>query len=83
MVIQRLKCLEAKLLDYEEGKKEAIQLNEHLVNKLKACEMLRSRGEQFIDGLYNALDQGKPVKLTNTKGDTVRIFLKILILIFS
>lgn len=72
MVIQRLKCLEAKLVDYEEGKKKAMQLNEQLVNKLKACEMLRSRGEQFIDGLYKALDQGKPVKLTNTKGDTVR-----------
>lgn len=75
MVIQRLKCLEAKLLDYEDGKKEAFLLNEQLVNKLKACEMLRSRGEQFIDGLYNALDQGKPVKLTNTKGDTVSFII--------
>ncbi|XP_025423509.1 uncharacterized protein LOC112692900 [Sipha flava] len=70
LVIQRLKCLEARLRDYEEGKKEAIQLNEELVKKLKACEMLRSRGEQFIDGLYKALDQGKPVKLTNSKGHT-------------
>jgi hypothetical protein len=51
-----------------------MQLNEQLVKKLKACEMLRSRGEQFIDGLYNALDQGKPVKLTNSKGHTVRFF---------
>lgn len=37
--------------------------------------MLRSRGEQFIDGLYNALDQGNPVKLTNSKGNTVRIII--------
>lgn len=72
-MVQRLKCLEARLLEYEEGKKEAIKLNKQLVNKLKACEMLRSRGEQFIDGLYNALDQGNPVKLTNSKGNTVRI----------
>jgi len=33
--------------------------------------MLRSRGEQFIDDLYNALDQRKPVKLTNSKGHAV------------
>lgn len=68
VLIQRLKCLEARLIEYEEGKKEAIQLNEQLVKKLKACEMLRSRGEQFIDGLYNALNQREPVKLTNAKG---------------
>lgn len=37
--------------------------------------MLRSRGEQFIDDLYNALDQGNPVKLTNSKGNTVRIII--------
>lgn len=74
VVFQRLKCLEARLHDYEEGKKGAMQLNEQLVEKLKACEMLRSRGEQFIDGLYNALDQGKPVKLTNSKGYTVSNF---------
>lgn len=67
-----MKCLEARLLDFEDSKKEVMRLNELLVNKLKACEMLRSRGEQFIDGLYNALDQGKPVKLTNSKGHTVR-----------
>jgi hypothetical protein len=79
-VIQRLKCLEARLRDYEEGKKEAIQLNEELVKKLKACEMLRSRGEQFIDGLYKALDQGKPVKLTNSKGHTVS-FLNFFLII--
>lgn len=72
-MIQRLKCLEAKLHDYEKGKKEAIQLNQLLVKKLKACEMLRSRGEQFIDGLYNALDQGKPVKLINSKGHLVSL----------
>jgi len=65
--------MEAKLLEYEDGKKEAFQLNELLVKKLKACEMLRSRGEQFIDGLYNALDQGKPVKLINSKGLTVSL----------
>lgn len=61
------------MLEYEENKKEAMQLNEQLVNKLKLCEMLRSRGEQFIDNLYNALDQGKPVKLINSKGHTVRL----------
>lgn len=71
--MQRLKCLEVRLFEYEEGKKEAMKLNEQLVNKLKACETLRSRGEQFIDGLYNALDQGHPVKLTNSKGHTVRL----------
>ncbi|XP_060872891.1 uncharacterized protein LOC132946826 [Metopolophium dirhodum] len=69
-VVQRLKCLEARLLEFEKGKQEAMELNEQLVKKLKACEMLRSRGEQFIDGLYKALDQGKPVKLTNSKGHT-------------
>ncbi|XP_050521031.1 uncharacterized protein LOC126894225 isoform X2 [Daktulosphaira vitifoliae] len=67
-VLKRLKCLEARLQDYEEGKKSIMQLNEQLVEKLKECEMLRSRGEKFIDGLYSALDQGKPVKLTNSKG---------------
>lgn len=59
------------MLEYEKNKKEAMQLNEQLVNKLKVCEMLRSRGEQFIDNLYNALDQGKPVKLINSNGHTV------------
>lgn len=62
------------MIEYKEGKKEAIQLNEQLVKKLKVCEMLRSRGEQFIDGLYHTLDQGKPVKLTNSKGHTVSFF---------
>lgn len=69
-----MKCLEARLLEFEKGKQEAMQLNEQLVKKLKACEMLRSRGEQFIDSLYKALDQGKLVKLTNSKGHTVRFF---------
>lgn len=76
-----MKCLEARLLEFEKGKQEAMHLNEQLVKKLKACEMLRSRGEQFIDGLYKALDQGKPVKLTNSKGHTVRFskkFFKII-----
>lgn len=85
-MIQRLKCLEARLHDYEEGKREAIQLNEQLVKKLKACEMLRSRGEQFIDGLYKALDQGKPVKLTNSKGHTVSFsnhFFLTIVFIYS
>lgn len=63
--------MEAKLLEFEDAKKDAFQLNELLVKKLKTCEMLRSRGEQFIDGLYNALDQGKPVKLINSSGLTV------------
>ncbi|XP_050437475.1 uncharacterized protein LOC126843766 [Adelges cooleyi] len=67
-VYQQLKCLEARLRDYEEGKKNVMLLNEQLVEKLKECEMLRSRGEKFIDGLYSALDQGKPVKLTNSNG---------------
>lgn len=70
------------MLEYEEGKKEAIKLNEQLVNKLKACEMLRSRGEQFLDGLYNALDQRKPVKLTNSKGLTVSFLLIIVMLYY-
>jgi len=76
-----LKCLEARLLEFEKGKQEAMELNEQLVKKLKACEMLRSRGEQFIDGLYKALDQGKPVKLMNSKGHTVSFkkkFFKII-----
>lgn len=63
------------MLEYEESKKEAIELNEQLVKKLNVCELLRSRGEQFLDGLYNALDQKKPVKLTNSKGLTVSFFI--------
>jgi len=81
-----LKCLEARLLEFEKGKQEAMELNEQLVKKLKACEMLRSRGEQFIDGLYKALDQGKPVKLTNSKGHTVSFkknSLKLFIMVLS
>lgn len=46
---------------------------------MKECEMLRSRGEQFIDSLYNALDQGKPVKLINSKGYTVSVSVIIII----
>lgn len=81
-----MKCLEARLLEFEKGKQEAMELNEQLVKKLKACEMLRSRGEQFIDGLYKALDQGKPVKLTNSKGNTVSFkknSLKLFIMVLS